>query len=87
MKSGEPITLDDLMTVATARRLRVTAVLTRTLSCTVEVDANDLSQWDEITALYGEYVVREVSPDGDALRISLGGRRPARRNEGEEANP
>lgn len=67
----ERITLNDLLMVAAARRLRVTVTLTHSLTATIHVDSNDLAQWDEIVSLYGEYVVKEVSPGDDTLYISL----------------
>ena len=66
-----PITLNELLLVASVRRLDVTFTLTRTLTATIQVDSNDLGQWDEISSLYGEFAVREISLTGDALAVSI----------------
>lgn len=66
-----PITLNELLMVVSARRLDVTVTLTRTLTATIQVDSNDLGQWDEISHLYGDFAVREISLTGDALAVSI----------------
>lgn len=66
-----PITLDNLLAVTSARTLNVTIDLSRTLTATVTVDSNDLGQWSELVELYGDYEVTELSPDGGALNITL----------------
>lgn len=66
-----PITLNELLLVVSARRLDVTVTLTRTLTATIQVDSNDLGQWDEISSLYGDFAVREISLKGDALAVSI----------------
>lgn len=66
-----PITLNELLMVTSVRRLDVTVTLTRTLTATIQVDSNDLGQWDEISHLYGEFAVREISLTGDALAVSI----------------
>lgn len=68
---NNPITLNELLLVASVRRLDVTVTLTRTLTATIQVDSNDLGQWDEISHLYGEFAVREISLTGDALAVSI----------------
>ena len=65
------ITLNELLLVVSARRLDVTVTLTRTLTATIQVDSNDLGQWDEISSLYGDFAVREISLTGDALAVSI----------------
>ena len=65
------ITLNELLLVVSARRLDVTVTLTRTLTATIQVDSNDLGQWDEISHLYGDFAVREISLTGDALAVSI----------------
>lgn len=66
-----PITLNELLMVVSARRLDVSVTLTRTLTATIQVDSNDLGQWDEISHLYGDFAVREISLTGDALAVSI----------------
>ena len=66
-----PITLNELLMVTSVRRLDVTVTLTRTLTATIQVDSNDLGQWDEISHLYGGFAVREISLTGDALAVSI----------------
>lgn len=66
-----PIALNELLMVTSVRRLDVTVTLTRTLTATIQVDSNDLGQWDEISHLYGEFAVREISLTGDALAVSI----------------
>lgn len=66
-----PITLNELLMVTSVRRLDVTVTLTRTLTATIQVDSNDLGQWDEISHLYGDFAVREISLTGDALAVSI----------------
>lgn len=65
------MTLNDLLMVTAAPRLRVTVTLTRTLTARVDVDSSDMAQWDELTSLYGGFRVREVRPENNALCISL----------------
>lgn len=68
-----PITLNDVLLVAAAPWLRVTITLTRTLTAVIDVDTSDIGQWDELTRLYGEYTVREISTDehSGTLRLSI----------------
>ena len=63
--------LNDLLVVTAAPRLRVTVTLTRTLTARIDVDCNDMAQWDELISLYGEFRVREVRPEGSALCLNL----------------
>lgn len=68
---NNPITLNELLMVTSLRRLDVSVTLTRTLTATIQVDSNDLGQWDEISHLYGDFAVREISLTGDALAVSI----------------
>lgn len=69
--NSNPITLNDLLMITAARQLSITVAITRTLTASIQVDSNDLSQWDEISRLYGCFDVREISVAGDALAIAL----------------
>ena len=66
------MTLNDLLVVAAAPRLRVTVTVAPTLTAQILVAANDRAQWDDFAGQYGSWRVREIGPvDERTIALSL----------------
>lgn len=67
------ITLNDLLALSECERIQLVAPLTTRLDTIVNVDMTDSAELDDVTRIYGEYIVKSLDILGsrNALRIEL----------------
>lgn len=84
-----PITLNDLLTIADARRLRVVVPVTPRLKARIDVNTRQTAELDDLIRLYGESPIFQVEPleDGSALEIELTAPMVSQALSGKEGDP
>lgn len=54
------ITLNDLLAISEAERLRLRVPMTARLMATMDVDTTDIAQLEDIVEVYGTYLVKSI---------------------------